>query len=393
MQEDEFEKQVQMKMDQLAFDPSDTVWANVDRAVNKDKNRRKPLFWLFFLAVPIVIGTGYFYFTNGHSGIPVTIKPSATTEAGLPQQTAGARASVAGLKENTSVDKSKPVSGRLTGSGQRKSLNTESNGETRESGSAQVEKNSTHAETIIAEDSLNNGNQGAEKKSGPDSVSKAVSSKMQMKKTSSWAIGFSGIVGFSEANLNYNSAVQSGLAFSLGGFVSKAISSRFSVSAGLNYHYYSTKISIGDAAGTSGNIYYSPVQLNSAGYIVNTGSRSYTNQYHFIELPVLADIKLNKSKKLPVIWQGGFSFSYLVSTDAMYYDPSANVYYKNMQLFNQVQWSAATAVLIGFNVNNNQLLLGPQVQYGISGLQKNTAAGQQHLLSYGLKISFVPHKK
>ncbi|MEJ0080284.1 MAG: hypothetical protein WDM78_04840 [Puia sp.] len=37
MHENKFEKQVREKMDQLGFDPADTVWAQVDREINRER--------------------------------------------------------------------------------------------------------------------------------------------------------------------------------------------------------------------------------------------------------------------------------------------------------------------------------------------------------------------
>src|SRR5450755_210622 len=64
MHEDKFENEVQKIMDQLSFDPADTVWSNVAKGIGKDKKRRGPLFWIFLIAGPIIIGGGYFFITN-----------------------------------------------------------------------------------------------------------------------------------------------------------------------------------------------------------------------------------------------------------------------------------------------------------------------------------------
>ncbi len=48
MHENEFEKQVQKKMEELQFAPSDAVWQKVDKEINRKENRRRTLFWLFF---------------------------------------------------------------------------------------------------------------------------------------------------------------------------------------------------------------------------------------------------------------------------------------------------------------------------------------------------------
>ena len=56
MHENKFEKQVREKMDQLGFDPSDEVWTQVDQAINSEKKKRRPIFWIFFLSGLIIAG-------------------------------------------------------------------------------------------------------------------------------------------------------------------------------------------------------------------------------------------------------------------------------------------------------------------------------------------------
>jgi hypothetical protein len=170
----------------------------------------------------------------------------------------------------------------------------------------------------------------------------------------------------------------------------------------LNYHYYSTRVNTGYAVDSSIFVSYSPNNSGNStlpgayainGYYPNGSNQSYTNSYHFIELPVTADFQLNKSSKLPVFWEAGFSVSYLVNSNALHFDPNGNLYYQNAQLFNKVQLNGATAILIGFPINKTELQIGPQLQYGLTGLLKTESGNPQHLLYAGLKISIIPGKK
>src|ERR1700692_4692726 len=61
MHENNFEKQVQEKMDQLGFDPSDAVWTAVDKEINKAKKRRRPFFILFFFSGLLLAGGGIYF--------------------------------------------------------------------------------------------------------------------------------------------------------------------------------------------------------------------------------------------------------------------------------------------------------------------------------------------
>ena len=49
MREDEFEKRVRGKMEKLGFHPSESVWTGIDREINRERKRRVPLFWFFFI--------------------------------------------------------------------------------------------------------------------------------------------------------------------------------------------------------------------------------------------------------------------------------------------------------------------------------------------------------
>lgn len=54
MQEQNFEKQVREKMEELSFLPSEPVWKNVEEQIRKKKDRRRVLFWL----LPVLLLTG-----------------------------------------------------------------------------------------------------------------------------------------------------------------------------------------------------------------------------------------------------------------------------------------------------------------------------------------------
>jgi hypothetical protein len=51
MQENNFEKQVQQKLDELKLDPSDFVWQNVYAKIKKEKRRWRELIIFFVLFI------------------------------------------------------------------------------------------------------------------------------------------------------------------------------------------------------------------------------------------------------------------------------------------------------------------------------------------------------
>src|ERR1700730_5977753 len=78
MDENKFEKEVREKMDQLGFDPSDTVWANVDKEINKDKKRRRPIFWLGFPVVLVFLAGGSYVIFHKSSNNIIGINKKQT---------------------------------------------------------------------------------------------------------------------------------------------------------------------------------------------------------------------------------------------------------------------------------------------------------------------------
>lgn len=65
MPANEFEKNVQQKMDELRLHPSAEVWEQVEASIREKKKRRRILFWFFLLGLILSGGILYFVFTNG----------------------------------------------------------------------------------------------------------------------------------------------------------------------------------------------------------------------------------------------------------------------------------------------------------------------------------------
>ena len=252
----------------------------------------------------------------------------------------------------------------------------------------------------------------------PDSTAGYKKTTAKKEKKSAWSFGLTGSLGasgISQSNGNQGYITYgpssspgssggasyavpppnptTGFSLSAGAFVQRALSGRISISGGLNYHYFSAKTTIGNLVSNSGSTYNANLTYTSRAYYTNTSSHSYTNQFHFLELPVLVDFTLNKNKKTPLIWEAGFSFAYLLSSDYLYFDPYAKVYYKNDGVLNKDLWNLSTALMIGWNMHKSRFLMGPQVQYGISGLLNASQPYSQYLYSFGLKFSFIPSGK
>ena len=196
--------------------------------------------------------------------------------------------------------------------------------------------------------------------------------------------------GSNLSSVNSSSYIRAAFSFGAGAFGIRNLSDRVSISAGLNYHYYSTEIQVGSLENKTITVNSIPgQQVRASSYYENGRNHNYTNQYHFIELPVSLNYKLNRSPRMPFIWEGGLSVAYLLGSNALNYDPLTNTYYAYNKLFNNTQLNVATAVMIGFPIYHYTLQAGPQFEYGLTKLLKSSAGTPGHVLYYGLKISFI----
>jgi Outer membrane protein beta-barrel domain len=462
MHENEFEKQVREKMDQLGFNPSESVWTGVDKEINKEKKRHVPLFWMFFLSGLLLAGGAYFFVTNKNAsntiakaqqqrGInkkqdalsankveepdkrnkveKVTIQKGVNHNslASISELDKGSHKKSMALKSGNvklrsdgiiDIDRreiKKPRQNSISEKGDdiviehysSKTIKTESENDSKKSTDSSAGKNITAV--------LKNNN------SKQDSVADSNVAKVKSQKTKSspWKIGITGGAGISNinqslfksvtaANSNYNlgtvpgapsgsianyspSEISPGFSFAAGAFVNRDLSKRISFSAGIGYHYYSTKINTGSkvnsvlyANSASGQLF----SLNN--YYQNGNDQTHTNQYYFIELPLSFNFQLNKNKLTPFIWELGLSLGYMISNNALYYDPYVNVYIANYQQPNKMQLNGVTAIMFGFHLHKNELQIGPQLQYGLTGLLKSDGGNPGHLLYGGLKISIIP---
>jgi hypothetical protein len=225
-------------------------------------------------------------------------------------------------------------------------------------------------------------------------------------------IGYYTILGANPGTNDTPSRIYTDFSFGVSFFVKKKISKRLSFTAGIGYQYYSTKIYTGKAVDSLVWVYtartvtsnpangllpgLNPNQsyyLRVSTYYPNINTSRYINQYHFLTLPLAVNFQLNRGRTLPLIWEAGLSLAYLISSNALHFDPHADVYYQDNKLFNRLDLQGTTAILASFHLSKNELKIGPQLEYGLTGVLNKTASNSEHLLSGGIKAIFIPHKK
>jgi Outer membrane protein beta-barrel domain len=455
MHENKFEKEVREKMDHFGLDPSEAVWAGVEKEIDKNKKDRRPLFWLFFFSGLALLGGGIYFAGNKYSADRnlITLEKQGVEKNHEKQSEVDASNKPESLKLNDpgkvpgnvssgqTTNRPKHKDGHVSKNSLKKEVILKSGNythvpenalEIKTGESKQPEEKKTEAGSIGQTE--NNGKiitgsapataEVAKEKTSPtDSVSdgKVTGKENKAAKKLSWTIGFSGNAGVSNVNQTLykptvtttyslaplssgpgtvsatttrTSEIDQGFSFAAGVFANRDLSNRLSFRAGLGYHYFSIKINTGKAV--NGPVY--TFSNNTQGLIANSfyqngNDREYTNKYYFIDLPVAINFQLNKSIHSPLIWQTGLSLSYLVNSNALYFDPLSNVYFENSQQFNRAQLNATTALLIGFNMHHCVFQVGPLLQYGLTGLSKNGAGNPEHLIYYGVGISLIPGKK
>ena len=196
------------------------------------------------------------------------------------------------------------------------------------------------------------------------------------------------------------SAVKSGGSFSLGVFALKHIGKTWTIEAGLNYSYYSTRINVGRKVDTASSVAVGQASIGFekrvTSFYTPSGTagtyESYTNNYHFIELPVTIAKQLGRKSHFSV--NTGFSLSMLAGSNALHYDLQKGIYYQDNRLINKLQanWLAGVNYQL-WPQKPFSVLVGPQFQYGMTNLFKKEVYGAKHLLYAGISAKLQIGKK
>lgn len=459
--QNEFEKQVQKKMEELQLVPSLPVWQKVEMQIRKKKNRRRLILWipLLLLLISGSLWMGIDYYSNriayknenGKAQKQPSMAPgkpvNKTAESGKQILTHTATQKETGVEitktKNTDFNFSnKPATQKK--SPQKINSRKESLFADKKKTAAKAEetvfaetkipyevvqlpveqKNTTDASFKLIQntDTANVASARKEKIeiniSNPDSLKNDTAStkKPDIKKpaASKWKLNLvaaSGLSGLNQFNLfkgdslstaaSYSggasasggqinkgpSDIKKGFSFAVGAFAKKQLSKRTFFSAGLQYNYYSNTINVRDKINQNTVIMDVAV---SRYYSNTTGAlQPYRNQYHFISLPVTMDWQILKKK--PLNFQAGLSLKYLIQTNGLIFDYNKQAYFNSKQAFNLTQLFSGFGFTYSVRMKQTEWAFGPQLQYGLSRLEKNNSA--YHIFFYGLKAQWQLSKK
>jgi hypothetical protein len=449
MQDQDFEKQVQEKLDTIRFSPSESVWSGVERRIRKDRRRNDPLFWLFLALGIALTGSLYGLFILLPSKQPMSTAEKTTADKARPaspvtqnRMRAGAALQKNGGRNNgnTSANGSPAVPGLSDNS-----LMAPEVPEKNSAGRRQVpgvtsflvqhppgltERGPLEAQPPAIKDLppialLAAPQNGGSYETTPAALTglqpraeqkaKSTAPAPSKKKHWYWGIGIAtGISNTYEEFLNnsstgapnyiYNpsapvryyspSKIKPGFSIDAGLFAERVLCSRFSLKGGLRYHYFSNTIETGAHSDSAVTVYtYSTTTFVTNGYYSNGNEKFYTNQYHFIEVPVSLQYRIMQKGKIMLFTDAGVSVGQMIATNALHFDNSTGAYYQKISLFNKTQLSATLGVNAGFYSRRSLIQAGPEVQYGLTNMLAGSSANQRHLFFAGLKMVLTPAKK
>lgn len=194
------------------------------------------------------------------------------------------------------------------------------------------------------------------------------------------------------------SDVKAGPSFRIGILGEMSLSRRSSIASGIQYLYMSNKIKVG-SYNPSPNSFnnYASQQVSVIGTYGGPHLQDFTNQYHFIQIPLQYRLQLGRGKSAPVSISAGLSAAYLVSTNALVYsNTQGGFYYHNKEAFNRLHMNLNTGFSLLFGSSKRwQWSIGPEVSFDLTRLAKESYDQKQYLFygGVGAKIYLPSIKK
>lgn len=445
MHDPKFEKEVQQKMHDLEFVPSESVWENIQREVGPRRRRRAfAAFWWWLVPGLVLMGTGVALYrhstsvsvaASGTSGVRVPggapIVPEGVDRASSTQVDAGADRDIGTRRQGTAAG-ADGVADNSAGSG----------GTAHKTTGAEGSAVGLAAPALSANESggVHSG-RAAYQGYRPGLISFILSSagitapRLYSKPVNTgvsglpvprrpWTAGFAAGVGLSSAHASptgqlaassnylsaltpanpvfsvtpnansakrYASDIKPDISYWAGVFAEKPLSSRWSVDIGLDLQYYSTHLRGYQQAVNYASSYASLLRASAITYVApvafSSGSElSYTNRYYYLEFPAAVQWKVNQSRMLPIFWRAGVVFSYLMASNALYYDEGSGSYSRDNGVEKHLQASVASGLMVGLPVKGVRMQAGPELQYGLTSMLVTSST---HLVYGGMRVAIM----
>lgn len=193
---------------------------------------------------------------------------------------------------------------------------------------------------------------------------------------------------------NEPSSSKTGFSFKAGVTLQKDLSKRISFSTGLLYAYHSDRIRIGMMNSSTplqnfNQTYVSP-------YYRGGPPKNYTDNYHFIELPMMFNWRISENQKRFLSLNMGPSVSYLFKTNALVYDPSlGGFYYHDKSMINKLHLGFNTGASFHLiDKKGKEWTLGPRFSFDTKKVFKTPYEERNYFIYAGINIGMtLPAKK
>ncbi|RYZ31069.1 MAG: hypothetical protein EOO10_00450 [Chitinophagaceae bacterium] len=185
------------------------------------------------------------------------------------------------------------------------------------------------------------------------------------------------------------SDIKNGVAYSAGFALARKLSEHIEVSLGLQYTHYSTTINVGTNRRSDTILQSGAGSFAANQYYTNTNANNkYVNRFHTLELPVTISYK--PVLKWPVLLSVGAAYGQLLSTNALTYSGTANLYYQDkgnyvhqmLPLFSSIEAEL-------FGKKRTSFRIGPIMQYNLLKIKKENTGNDSHLVFAGIKSSII----
>jgi hypothetical protein len=186
---------------------------------------------------------------------------------------------------------------------------------------------------------------------------------------------------------NPQSPSHSSFAFKAGLTASKNFSKRSNLSIGIQYAYLSDKFKTGYQQINNALL---NARFNIPAYYSGTAQQTFTDHFHFIELPVIYDWRITGKTTHFLSVDAGASFSYLISTNALVYDTVAQgIYYHNKDQFNRGSINLISGFSYHARKKSFELIVGPRFTFSLQDIFKSNMDQRRYFLYSGIEASML----
>jgi outer membrane biosynthesis protein TonB len=455
MEQNNFEKQVQQKMEELKIHPSESAWNNIEKRIAQHTDRRKLIFILSVLIPVLLVIAFYWAYDSNETNIPEQKNKSLAIEKNKIQSNDSSLEKPDQLNKNYSETEKKIAEEKLKSFNLKKSPNykpqkindvtilktkssdadfrKEKSNKTEVENDKKIKNAEKSLEAVIMDSVIENSNtdfitESSQSKIKDENEKEESPSKKEIEKDSAiintakistvkkqksvWKSGFSFSGGtsfsgqslFSEdkSALNYSSPGNSGGVPTTNYLPSNSTNSlAFSAGFFLQKHILNkSKISIGlnykyfSTTNKVGSKIDSAQANYYAAYSPVNPSKNFHNKFHFLEVPVTFGLRLNPNKSLPLYWNAGISISQLISTNALQFRSDRGIYYEDNSFFNKTQIGLNTGFSATlFSKNKFPVNVGPYFYYDVTNLANKGLYNKTHFSSIGISAEVLLNKK